>query len=473
MKRNRIIIGVVAIVVVVGIAFILFQRSTPSSTSSVRVQTTAVQRGTLVATVSAAGNVSAPKSASIAFQVSGRVAQVPIQIGDSVKKGQVLLQLDTTDLDLALKTAKTNLASATTNLEQTKANLQFALRTAQANLDNSKTALDAAKAQNAQSSNPIVSAKAQLDKATIALQTAQGAYDRIAWRGDVSLTQQATDLQNATVDYRSAVANYNMTIATINDSALKVAQNNYDKSTVALEQAQKNMDTQLRTAQATVDSAQVAVDQAQRNLDNARIVAPFDGSISALNFSAGDLTNSPSASLGTAAKSGTAVSILDLSSLQIKVTIAEVDIAKIQVGQSAQITMDALPGNTYAAKIIQIGPVGAVTQGVVNYPVTAVITNNDGQVKPGMTANLAITVERRDNVLLVPNRTIRTQGTQKTVTVLYKGQSITVPVTVGLTNDQSAEVTSGLQEGDQVVIQTTQTRTGGGGLGPGPGGFGP
>jgi RND family efflux transporter MFP subunit len=173
-------------------------------------------------------------------------------------------------------------------------------------------------------------------------------------------------------------------------------------------------------------------------------------------------------SVGDSAGTGAAVTVVDLTNLQVKVMIAEVDIAKIKIGQSTQITLDALPGKTYTAKIIAIGPVATITQGVVNYPVTAAIHNNDGQVKPGMTANLAITVEQRDNVLLIPNRAIRTQGNQKTVTVLYKGQSISMPVTVGLTNDQSAEITGGLLEGDQVIIQTTQTRQTGGIMGGGP-----
>jgi HlyD family secretion protein len=102
--------------------------------------------------------------------------------------------------------------------------------------------------------------------------------------------------------------------------------------------------------------------------------------------------------------------------------------------------------------------VGTVTQGVVNYPVTLELTSGDGAVKPGMTANLTIIVESRENVLFVPLRAIRTQGTQRSVTVQYKGQSIPVPVTVGLTNDQSAEILTGLQEGDVVVINQTTTR---------------
>lgn len=449
MKKNWIIIGTGILVLLALGGYWYFQQAAANAAASARIQTATAQRGALVATVNAAGNVLSPEEATVGFLSSGRVAKVHVQVGTPVKKGQVLMELDTTDLEFALKTAKTNLASAQASLEQTKANLEFALRNAQSNLESSKAALEAAKNKNAQNANQIIVAKAQLDKATIALEQAQGAYNRIAWRGDVSMTTQAAELQRATIDYQSALANYNMTLATINDSALKAAQTAYDKDVVALEQAKRNLDTQLRTAQATVEKDQIAVEQAQRNIERARLLAPFDGVVSAVNFSAGD-------SAGT----GTAVIVVDLSTLQVKVNIAEVDVAKIKIGQTAQITLDALPGKTYTATISAIGPVATITQGVVNYPVTAVITNNDGAVKPGMTANLAITVDRRDNVLLVPARAVRTQGNQRTVTVLYKGLQIAVPVTLGLTNDQFAEITGGLLEGDQVIIQSTQTRGG-------------
>ncbi len=456
MKTNWIIIGAIVLVLLALGGFWYYQQATASAAASARVQTATVQRGSLVATVNAAGNVLTPEEATVGFLSSGRVAQVHVQVGTAVKKGQVLMELDTTDLEFALKTAKTNLASAQASLEQTKANLQFALRNAQSNLESSKAALEAAKNKNAQNANQIIVAKAQLDKATIALEQAQGAYNRIAWRGDVSSTSQAAELQRATIDYQSALANYNMTLATINDSALKAAQAAYDRDVVALEQAQRNLDTQLRTAQATVEKDQIAVEQAQRNIERTRLLAPFDGVVSAVNFSVGD-------SAGT----GTAVVVVDLSTLQVKVNIAEVDVAKIKIGQTAQITLDALPGKTYSATISAIGPVATITQGVVNYPVTAVIANTDGAVKPGMTANLAITVEQRENVLLVPARAVRTQGNQRTVTVLYKGLQFAVPITIGLTNDQFAEVTSGLLEGDQVVVQSTQLRQSTGGFGPG------
>ncbi len=461
MKRNRVIIGIIVVALVIVAAIFVFRQLTTAPTATVQAQTTTVQRGTLVATVNAAGNVLAPEDAVLSFQTSGRVATVSVQVGDPVKKGQVLMELDTADLELALKTAQTNFVSAQANFEATKANLQFALRNAQSNFTSAQANLEAAKAKNAQNANSLLVAKAQLDKATIALQKAQGDYNAIAWRGDVGMTTQAQTLQTATIDYQSALANYQITAANINDSALKQAQTQFDSAQVALEQAQHNLDTSLRTAQASLENAETALEQAKRNLEKARLVAPFDGYVSAVNFSVGDTA------------SGNAVTVVDLSKLQVRVTLAEVDVAKIKAGQTAQLTLDALPGKTYAAEVAAVGPVGVVTQGVVNYPVFVTLTQNDGAVKPGMTTSVSIIVERRENVLLVPNRAIRTSGNQKNVTVQYKGQNITVPVTVGLTNDQFAEITSGLQEGDTIVINPTQLRqSGGGGLGiPGGGMF--
>ncbi len=402
MKRQTVLIaGVVGTLALVGGGLFLATRSpgnVASASTTVRAQNAQVARGTLVATVNTAGNVSAPKSASLAFQQAGRVAKVNAQIGDAVKANQVLMELDLVDLQLALK------------------NVQAGLANAQANLDN-------AKAKNSQNPNQLIVVKAQVDKAIITLQKAQSDYNAVAWRGDIGMTSQAAALQTATIDYQSALANFNQTAATINDSA-------------------------LRTAQAQLDQAQVSLEQAQRNIEKAKIVAPFDGIVNTVNFSFGD----------TAGTNAAAVTIVDLATLQIKVTLAEVDIAKVKTGQTAQLTLDALTGKTYSAQVQTVAPVGTVTQGVVNYPVTLVVQNVDGAIKPGMTANAAIVVERRENVLMIPNRAVRTQGNQRTVTVLFKDEQITTPISVGLANDSFVEVTNGLQEGDVVLIQQTQTR---------------
>ncbi len=397
MKRSIVIIVGVVLIIAAVIALLGWQSRTAKAATTSRLQTATVQRGTLVATVNAAGNVAAPTQAALSFQTSGRVSRVNVQVGDAVKQGQVLMELDSTDQQLALKTAQTSLASA-------------------------QASFDAAKISNGENGDQLTAARAALDKAQVALDQAQAAYNIVAWRPDIGATSQAAALQSATVDYQSALATFKSTAAGINDTA-------------------------LRTAAAQLDSAQVAVDQAQVNLTRTKIVAPFDGVVSTVNYSMGDSTGSSAA-----------VGIVNLSNLQISVTVAEVDLPKIKVGETAQVTYDALPGKTYNARVLQIGPVGTVTQGVVNYPVTVALTDADSAVKPGMTANLAVAVDQRQDVLIVPTRAVRTQGNQKVVTVLNKDQTIVAPVTTGLSNDQSVEITNGLQEGDVVVLNATQTQ---------------
>ncbi len=427
MKRNVIIIGVVVVIVAIVAGYFGIQQmnANTAAASAVRSQTTTIKRGSLIATLAEAGNVSAPTTSSAAFVsttgavIAGRVAKVNVQLGDKVKAGQVLMELDPSDLQRALQTAQASLSNA------------------QGSLSNSQASLDSAKIKASQTVNQLIIAKTSLDSATVALQTAQTAYDTIAWRPDAGMMTQATALQTATNSYQSALANYNITASNLSDtSALRTAQNN-------INQAQNN-----------VDQAQIAVTQAQDNLDRAKLVSPISGTVSAVNYNVGDTA------------SGTAVAIVDLSKIQVKVTIGEIDISTVKIGQTAQLTMDALPGKTYTATVSAINPVGTISSGVVNYAVIAQLNDPKGDVLPGMTANLAIETARRDNVLLAPLRAIKTQGNQKVATVVYKGQQIVTPVTTGLSNDTLVEVTSGLNEGDQVEIGvTTTTQRGGGGAG--------
>ncbi|MBI5301620.1 MAG: efflux RND transporter periplasmic adaptor subunit [Chloroflexi bacterium] len=450
MKRRIILITSLVIVVLAVAGFFVWQRTSASTTTAkTTTQTATVKRGSLVATVSAAGNVSVVDQSTLAFKNSGRVAKVQVAVGDVVKTSQLLMQQETSDLELALKTAQSNLASATASYAQTKANLNFSLRNAQTELASAKASLDAAKVSAEQNPNSIIVAKASLDKATVTLQQAQGNYNKIAWRGDVGMTTEAATLQSATIEYQSALANYKMTAATINDNSLKQAQATYDKAQVALEQAQKNLETNLQVAQATLDNAQIAVDTAKTNLENVSLVAPIDGVVSAVNFKKGDF----------AAGESTAIVVVNTDRLQIKVSIAEVDLPKIKIGNPAQVTLDALTGKTYQAKVTAISPVGTVTSGVVNYSITLEMTDPDSTVKPGMTANLNIIVEQRDNVLLVPTRAISTKSNQKVVTVQQKDQTAQKVVTIGLSNDSYVEIMNGVQEGDVVVINQTTTKT--------------
>ncbi len=219
----------------------------------------------------------------------------------------------------------------------------------------------------------------------------------------------------------------------------------------------------VQTAEAQLEQAKLSLQQAQYNMRNAQVIAPFDGTVTQVN-----IDNFSSISAST-----TAIQLSDLNKLQVTVNMAEVDIGKVKVGQAVNITFDALTNSpTLTGKVDQIALVGTTTQGVVNYPVVITLNNPDSSViKTGMTANVAIVVDQRQDVLLVPNRAIRTQGRNRVVQVQTSGGTVSTPVTVGLQNDSFSEVQSGLKEGDVVVINTTTTTsTSGGGFGGGPGG---
>src|SRR5690606_4543795 len=140
----------------------------------------------------------------------------------------------------------------------------------------------------------------------------------------------------------------------------------------------------------------------------ARLEAPFNGTVTEVRSKVGDQVTPGTVSFR----------IDDLSRLLVDVQVPEVDINRIQVGQSARLTFDAIPGQEYMGKVVEVGRVGTPVGGVVNFTVTLELSNADEQVKPGMTAAVTILVQQLEDVLLVPNRAVRLREGQRVVYVL-------------------------------------------------------
>jgi HlyD family secretion protein len=519
---NRRTIALIAgIIIILAAGFVAVQRLTHAQAATANVQTVPVQTGTLQATVNTAGNVTPAEQVTLNFQTSGQVKTVNVQVGDQVKAGQVLASLDTSNLQLQVANAQSALATAQAQLEQTKAGptaadlaaAQAAVQSAQDNLAKVKAGptrdqIAAAQAQlkAAQDNyntvvagpdpNTIQQDQLKLQQAKDALYAAQGARDAAGRTKKSNPAQydqaQAQVLQNEiavqlaqqtltndqkppTVDQiqtalgqvKTAQDNLNTLLASPTAADLSAAQSQ-------LAQAQDNLakltqgptDQALAIAQAGVDQANNALQQAELQLQQAQLVAPFDGTVTDVSITPGQ----------TAGASTNAIGLADMNHLVIDGQLDEIDVPKVKIGQSAQITLDALPGQTLTGKVTEVAPAGAVQQGVVNYPVTVSLVNPDPAVKPGMTASVNIVVAERQNVLEVPNRAIHFQCQRAFVTVLVKGQLIQTPVQTGLSNDTMTEITSGLKEGDEVVVNgttTTQPRgVPGGGFGGGFGGIG-
>ena len=522
MKRAiTILVVIIVLAGIAGAAYLRFGSQGTKAATPTSGQTATVALGNLVATVAGAGNITSHAAVNLSFGTTGVVTKVNVQVGDRVVAGQVLAQLDTSNLQLQLQNAQVNLKIAQDNLAKAQnpnsaqdiATARSQVDAAQANYNTlaaGASSADIAAAQGAvvsaqaaynaavqsagTSNSQLEAAAAAVQKAQVAVQVAQAAYDKIANNPQIAMTSQAATLQGATIDYNTAKANYDSLAATTGSSAtsqVQAARSQVDQAQANLaklrnqvtpdaitaakatvDQAKNNLEKLLAGSDVNtldialngVDQADIAVKQAQLALQQAEIVAPFDSVVTVLNLIIGQ----------SAASASTQVQVADLEHLEIVVNMAEVDIPTIKVGQPIQITLDALPNLTLQGKVIEMAPAGTLTQGVVNYPVTVSIDNPPDTVKAGMTASLNVITQQKNNVLLVPNRAIRTQGQQKVATVLFEGQQIQVSVTTGMNNDTMTEVTSGLKEGDTVLISgTTTAQPRGGGVGlPGVGGLG-
>ncbi len=216
----------------------------------------------------------------------------------------------------------------------------------------------------------------------------------------------------------------------------------------------------LQTAQAAVDQAQASVSQAEMNLENSVLTAPFDGMVSTVGYSVGAMSSSG----GTVGAPG--ITLIDTKNLRLDVNVDEVDVTKLAIGQQATVTFDALSGAQLSGQVTAISPAAQVNQGVVTYLASIVLAPGQSGYKVGMSGTASITVAQKNNVLVVPNRALRTVGRNRAVDVLdpATGKTETRNVRVGMANDQFTEIIEGLGEGEVVVIPSTTTaapRTGG------------
>jgi membrane fusion protein, macrolide-specific efflux system len=217
---------------------------------------------------------------------------------------------------------------------------------------------------------------------------------------------------------------------------------------------------ELRAKTVSVQSAEVARSVARDRLGYTKIVAPMDGTVIARGIEPGEavVPGVQSTFDGKAL-----LTIADLSSLLVKVNLNQIDVAKVAVGRNATLTLDALPGHTYRALVTKVAPASVKLTGKDQevFPVEAALDTPDGLVKPGMTADVRIHLDAKQNVFVVPlEAVVKENGKSFVLHVLppgkgEKAESRTekIEVTEGLRNDREVEVTSGVTEGMRVLLR--------------------
>ncbi len=451
----------------------------------------------IVDALTAAGTIELINKQQVVLAVDGLVSQVAVNVGDTVKAGDLLLTLATTDLDRAVERAGLDLQTTQADLAKLKEDsspgeigvAEANLRAAQANLAKaqagpskaefaaaqSKLASTQAKYQELQAppgGADVDEVKAELEKADIDRQNAQREYDKIKWRNDKGMTPESAALYKATVEVERVQAKANRLNQPSAQSNLQDALSNIEKAQSDLQllrqkpaaadiadaqakviDAQQKLDklkigpsaAQVESAEAKVQKAQLDLDEAKAKVKNAQVSAPSDGTVLELPITAGER--------GSVGK--VVASLADTRQLKLTIKVAEVDITKITVGQQAQIAIDALRGHKFAGVIENIAPINQSDKDVVNYPVTIRLTDPtlDG-VRPGMNAVATLTnTDMTVTSWLAPTSALRQEKDGSTVVMVQRGETfVGVPVTPGEVQGEWTLVQSpALHKGDKVL----------------------
>ena len=525
------------LLIVAGVVFSQSQRNNAAAQSPQTGDVISAFSGDLAASATASGRLEAAEAANLSFLRGGTVAEIFVNVGDTVSAADPLVRLDTADLERDVTNAAQNVLIQETNLATLTAPANTVdLVAAEAGVISAEANL--ADLQNGPNANSIAAAEAdvraaqadlnaayarltnqtavaepgEIQAAQIELELAQVAATQAAEQhssilvndsefiseeqlADLELSARTAALQaNASLQaaeetlnellngnsgsIAGSQASVSLAAASLKSAELRLEQVLEGPTAAQLVQAEASLASaeasldrlvsgasaaQISIAESQLAQAQISLARAEQNLANATLTAPYDGVITAVSVSIGEQT------------SGVVVEMVNPQSLELILDVDEVDIRNIILGQEAEINLEAWPDSMINAEVVSIAPRNTAVQGsgLVTYDVYLAMGDTDLPVRVGMTANASLITAQRNDVLLVPNRAItpdRTAG--KYFVTLATGE--VVEVTIGLRDDSNTQITSGLTEGDELLIETSSPVQG---FGPGSddedGPFGP
>lgn len=462
-----------SIIFVVLIIFIGYKFLGSKTTTETRYVTSTVVKGDVVMSVSGSGQVEASNTIDLKSKSSGNISSINVKPGVFVKKGQTLFTVDAEvpqkairDAELNLQIAKNDLVNSHSDYENIKTSQELSLKNLFLALNSEVVAVPA---ENNVNTN-IVSLSGSYNSSL------QGRYtmDTYACQGIVCINYSGLESGSFSIEIgvpkplgtrglyvvfsslpRSQEKWY-VDVPSPTTSSYLSNIRSYTEKELSAKQA-------IEAASQIVVAKELAVTQKQNILIDAKnllsdyyVLAPFDGTVATITGKLGDIA---STTLGTIITKQKIASI----------TLNEVDVSKISLGQKATLTFDAVDGLSIAGEVVEIDGVGTVTSGVVSYKVKISFSTDDVRVKPGMSVSSAIITKIAQNVLTVPNSAIKAKNSVSYVEMfdtalrtpilgVQGSTSITPPrqqtVEVGVSNDTTTEIVSGLKEGDIVVSKT-------------------
>ena len=315
------------------------------STEAVQYRTGKIERGALTAAVAATGAVSPVSQVTVGTQVSGQIKDILVDFNSEVKAGQLIAVID-------------------------PETFEYRVRSAQADVDAARATVLTAQAN-------VVASRAQVSSAKTDLTEARRTHERNLMLVDKGfIAQSESDKSNALV---------NTTLESVKAAEAQVGVS----------------DAQVRSAQANVSQRDAALLQARVDLARTRVTSPVNGIVIKRSIERGQTVASSlqSPELFIIAR--------NLQDMQVEAAIDEADVGRIRSSQKATFTVDAFPGQTFEGQINQVRKAATNVANVVTYVAVVTFSNTDGRLLPGMTANVRVITDTRDQVLKVPNAALR------------------------------------------------------------------
>ena len=503
-KRRKWIKRVLVIAAVLALLFWIVVRPMLGGTAAVSgaYQTAQVQRQDLTVSVSGSGTVTPIESYQVSALVTGEILESPFEDGDQVEKDQLLYRIDPGSAQTALQQAQLSVQQAQMNYDTLASSLQVkaigggvvqTLHVQEGDLVSAGTAIaDITDTSTMTLTVPFQAGDAahisagQTAQVTLSgtLETLSGTVESVASADQVgnggALVRQVkirltnpgalTETTSATARVGTYACAAGGTLSpqlrqTITAAASGEITNlnvsvgsRVSAGAVLAAIGGESAENSLADAALAVQNAQLSLQSAQEALDSYTITSPISGTVIEKNLKAGDQLNG--------GDSGAMAVIYDLSQLELQMDVSELDIGQIQPGQTVEITAEALPGQTFTGVVEKVSVNGTTTDGFTTYPVT-ILLSEYGDLNPGMNVSADIIVERSENVLCVPAAAVNSDGTvlvagegafaEDGVTIADPSKIESRPVTLGRGNQDFVEITSGLEEGETVLLPIQST----------------
>ena len=503
-------LGIISIFILLGVlgAFFVFRGS-----EELRIETAEVVRRDIVQEVAVTGRVKAATSVELAFEKAGKVSQVYVRVGDRVVPGTLLVILDSSELLANLAEAKADVKVQESKLQELQRGTRVEeLDVQRVKVQNAESALQDTRQQvldtlqdsytksddavrnkidqvfsNPRGSSPQILFSATNSELEYIVKIKRVIVESVLifWKTSLESLSSKSDLKGAldtakqdlgeiqsflddlALAINGATLTGSITQTTLNSwkSDVSTARTNVNtaassislkeeslqsaESSLALQQQNlvlKEAGTapeEIAAQQAKLEQSEAAVVKIEVKIEKNKLFSPIFGIVTKQAAKLGELV----------ASAITIVSLISENDFEIEANVAEADIAKIQVGNTAEVTLDAYGRDVmFGAQVVSIDPAETIIEGVATYKVTLLFEKEDERIKPGMTANIDIVGASKRGVLVIPQRAVLRRGKDKVVRVVVAEEVREVKVKTGLrSSDGFIEITEGLKEGDVVI----------------------